>query len=1472
MEVTEQIINWLKQCNILKHGVTQSGNRYILNNIDTQGFESGLYFVPIIKRLSRILNYDSSPGGIPEINSLKDISSTAARLYNWNLIIKSFESFNIKIDSDMKALVVAGDSGVIFEILKSLYAAENHIQDSRNEPSRRKKKHKFLDEGAILLDELDINQRLTDCDSTLEFLILSFCQVFGLTTKVAAGLLAQSGKVLSQLLTKGLKGKYEPILSWYEKIIDFSEHLCDLIVRERLTGAVSMVLGAVKSGLMAKDYLVIQKCCECLVCINKYLIEKDVNTWEWFVIDGFALSLKAYDTFKEDVTFFIMKLLMSFGKDNLKDVFGQMMITNYPETVMCFNVISSFWGYLVEDTKAYFDIQAQGLIDYWVEFGLRQAETDDSGASNNRVQALGFLCDVWAKFSAYIEKHEDSANSILTVIKRACREKSRILKVICYGRLFYLLSVFSKQKNSYAAIIYKTLTFALVENFSNDRIREFILNNFLMSLEEIPSLPLNILLEPYIKQASISNKIKCNTSDFDFYVAIARHPKLTIKDAIIVIDFLGRIYYNDVIYSSSAELVIVLMVGRLIDNKAIQEFVLKFLNVGLKLIYSKISSKPRVPVRENVTREEIEEKKSFSYYKKLFFTIVEKIMQLRDYELNVEIAQMLLGAHMELKNITGSSLKIIRALLNTVGDAGSMIENYESGHMIVDVVRRSSSSIAPKSASLISEGNKGTVSVISGNTSKSRAMRDIERVKSSRIEKQKRDKSQSALRRANDERQKIKLKEVLEQKRVLHGVDSNISSSQAMIVKEAVFTVDFPLVIIEEETSEEQEIILILLRKYRRILKGLFSHYSNSGFKNNKFSLKAPFEALSEKKSSISESEISKMMREHGIGNQMLSTEDLRKVISWFYQKTKLPAIEFDYFPQLVYYISSFIYSKGKNTTYDYPLGISLMMLMKHFQESPAKVIPVYYFTEPDYGVGDKDVLKALNDKIKSNPDLSLPEGFIKVKEKDVVISYKVPKFFKPSHKAAVQILDDILFKNFQVHFLSPVTSVINLTFVKGVLNKPQMETQDKVGVRLGVPTNKAAYKIQPLPTYLNFTPGIKLEISNLSTVFSNDVLIECGRVVDDLIYSVDKGSFTVISRNPRPAGTISNKVIQQRTFEYEQDLADKQKHEAQRLLRKKIVEAELAKARSEKEKMLHEEEKNKKIDQEAEDLRKKKEKEAKMLQKIEIETKIKEYKNKKDIEESKKSQEEKQSQERKNEKKKKEREEFLKNEKKKILELLAEKTKKKQTDAISQELQIKSSAEKKINQRLLLMKKIQNSKQVVSKEKSDKEQISIAMSDPDVKKFLNEYLPGIETTFNYYCKQNPISATDATWLSMPGFNKFSTQFPIVPVLVTSDDILRIYKQIIKSKANQPGINIADFKESLVTITLISSDILKQESGKKIDSYSGLVKEFFKWIGLPKDSIETQNFLKKLGNSMQTLNPRDKKRQKNTLIRNLSEI
>ena len=85
---------------------------------------------------------------------------------------------------------------------------------------------------------------------------------------------------------------------------------------------------------------------------------------------------------------------------------------------------------------------------------------------------------------------------IIQALKRGCRDPSPVVSAASTNLLFHLLDSFAKDRNMFASIIYKTLTFILIENYAQQELREEILKNFIVLFQKYPSMPIGILCDP----------------------------------------------------------------------------------------------------------------------------------------------------------------------------------------------------------------------------------------------------------------------------------------------------------------------------------------------------------------------------------------------------------------------------------------------------------------------------------------------------------------------------------------------------------------------------------------------------------------------------------------------------------------------------------------------------------------------------------------------------------------------------------------------------------------------------------------------------------------------------------------------------------------------------------------------------------------------------------------------------------------
>ena len=106
--------------------------------------------------------------------------------------------------------------------------------------------------------------------------------------------------------------------------------------------------------------------------------------------------------------------------------------------------------------------------------------------------------------------------------------------------------IFVSERNKFVSVIYKCLIFMFIEYHNDLNIREFLLSNFNEVFKNILSIPVGIMVEPYVKQVqyNLGNSYYFNVNDVSFLTTVARHPRFNVKEAILVLDVLGKILFD----------------------------------------------------------------------------------------------------------------------------------------------------------------------------------------------------------------------------------------------------------------------------------------------------------------------------------------------------------------------------------------------------------------------------------------------------------------------------------------------------------------------------------------------------------------------------------------------------------------------------------------------------------------------------------------------------------------------------------------------------------------------------------------------------------------------------------------------------------------------------------------------------------------------------------------------------------------
>lgn len=238
-----------------------------------------------------------------------------------------------------------------------------------------------------------------------------------------------------------------------------------------------------------------------------------------------------------------------------------------------------------------------GLIKYWAELALKHA---DGQSPEAKATAIRYLTLNWLLYPIYFEEEQNLPNQYMFLAKRATRERSTSLRYISLHCLFRLLEHFANERNPFAAVIYKKLTFSLIENFEDLETRDYMEANFINLFKKFSSVPIDILLEPLIKQCHVSdNKTSMNLCDMNILFKCCSHPKMTLRLSLSLLDLMSKVYLNDAIMSQLSFQQIQVLLSRYMDNEPVQEYAFKLARVCASSYLVSVSSKRDNPKINN---------------------------------------------------------------------------------------------------------------------------------------------------------------------------------------------------------------------------------------------------------------------------------------------------------------------------------------------------------------------------------------------------------------------------------------------------------------------------------------------------------------------------------------------------------------------------------------------------------------------------------------------------------------------------------------------------------------------------------------------------------------------------------------------------------------------------------------------------------------------------------------------------------
>ena len=710
-----------------------------------------------------------------------------------------------------------------------------------------------------------------------------------------------------------------------------------------------------------------------------------------------------------------------------------------------------------------------------------------------------------------------------------------------------------------------------------------------------------------------------------------------------------------------------------------------------------------------------------------------------------------------------------------------------------------------------------------------------------------------------DERIKRKLADELEKRKIEYGVNTmNKKTADRKIIfdegevdkfkqnEKKSGLPEIELFDFEEEEERDVDAIKIFMKKYSKLWRFYFNKYANMGFSGKNI---RSFDQLNAKHNTINLAELIRFLHDHDLGKKYLTKEELSAIIRLVnfkkIHKNDLTALNYAGFLEWIIQTAIYMFTKPPEDLSHFPSVEALNHFLKKLEKAQkAKGGSTILFEDPDAtGIGDTTLLKALNKKIKEDPNYPIPEDYKKVKEKEIQYHYKIPDYIPidDTKKFCMELLDNLIFEKYDFHYLEPIIEYKETIKVKPIIRKKFDQENDRATPRYLQSLDKrtkpkelndkgkmSAYQKmrdeKKKPVKLNET--LSLEVAKVDKS-SRPLVKEAAELLEEILQSVEKGYKELPNRakygpigmkNPAILDKIQHKKDEKKQQKEREDKRKKRDEQIKSLIKKKdeAKQKHLEETKDERKKQ-REEKKRKK-----EELKAKREKEREQRQQ--------EYQDKKNEELEKLEQIQKEDEQKDAEKKakfEKENKQFLKDQAKKIRkdfkQTIQEKRSIREAEKEVQEMEsrLREQTKKKMESYF------EENKDKLKQDKEEKTAINKFIEKKNVKEVFQKYDEQLKYYYDYYAKQHYHELTrdidnEFSTINSKEFTKFAYESNIIPTIMPINEVVYIFNTLVRERNDEDPetgqkIDFEYFKKAIVRISAVGQKLLGGQKGDLLE-------------------------------------------------------
>ena len=627
MEVTPEIYAWFTSLNIINPFLSYDDdpvNNFIIPEKTINLLSGGKYMDIILKNLQDSYNkcYKVKMDFIFKLKELKNINededyiSNSIKKANWTLISETLKKFGINYSEEEIDKIINGDREFLLKVLKKIYEVNTDFLKKASEKKPKTKKmilgtnknssefdktsknsnllnetktsqgineinnstvmKKIIKEHTLNINTLDEKKSYEDCNSALEFFILSLSKNLNMKPRQCVALLSNNRKYLSIICNKGINGDFQYIQNWLQDLNNNFDIMIKLI--KTSDDGMNISYGTIGTAICSKDkdipYISLQ-------LINKIFGDIGMMNWDWLKKEGYDSIIFTICKHEKNI-FEILKILYDLSIQDLNQFYNWIhnkISSN--ETNKILEFFSLILPHLKKLNQDFMNNIQKILYDVCFSY------------QDDMALCASILSDA---FYYFYPIEESLINKTISYFKMCIKSNSLNIFSTAVAQVFILMDRLGQMKNKYAPPLYKNIVLLFLELYDDIYKREFILENFERFFNSHQEIPIDIFLEPYLSQ--INSVQNYNSSDLIFIFKLVEHPRIESHDITEIIQFLLSVCLNNVIYSRTSNLILSLIFEKKLiqkictpeDSKEITLKFIDFIHNSLELFISSINN------------------------------------------------------------------------------------------------------------------------------------------------------------------------------------------------------------------------------------------------------------------------------------------------------------------------------------------------------------------------------------------------------------------------------------------------------------------------------------------------------------------------------------------------------------------------------------------------------------------------------------------------------------------------------------------------------------------------------------------------------------------------------------------------------------------------------------------------------------------------------------------------------------------